>query len=97
MKVHISGTDSVIDRWFENADPGDWVGVFENNDLGHRDLGTKMGLLYDQSEWDKAVVGKTIGPDTAEFGLGWRYILIAKSESAAGAKCAMRRYDEEDS
>ena len=89
FKVHTDNHDEVIDRWFANADPGDWVGVFENHDLGHYDIGRRFAAPYDADQWDRAVVGKTNGPDNQETGLGWRYLLVAKCRTAAEVKAAM--------
>jgi len=78
-----------IHEWLDDpADPGDWVGVFENHDLGHPDLGARFALLYGAEQWDAAEVGKTHGPDTS-LGLGWRYILIGKFRDADDAIEAM--------
>jgi len=80
--------DATIDRWFTDPDPGDWVGVFENQDMGHPDLGMKFGMLYGADQDDKATIMKTHAPDTT-FGLGWRYLLVAKCHTADEAKEAM--------
>ena len=89
MKVHTDNIDEVIDRWFRDADSGDWVGVFENHDLGHYDIGRRFGAVYGAEQWDAAVIGRTNGPDNAETGLGWRYLLVAKCRTAVEAKEAM--------
>jgi hypothetical protein len=70
--------EAKIHGWLDTpADPGDWVGVFENQDLGHRDLGRRIGLLYGADQWDIAEVGRTTAPDSP-IGMGWRFILVAK-------------------
>lgn len=89
MKLHTDDINETIDRWFREADPGDWVGVFENHDLGHPDLGIKLGFVYGEDQWDGAKIGRTSGPDTKAFGLGWRYLLIAKCRTPDEAKDAM--------
>lgn len=65
----------VFKRWL--ADGESWIGVFENIDLGHPDLGLRIARVFDLSEIDKADIGRTRAPDHASIGLGWRYALIA--------------------
>ena len=86
-KVHTADIDTVIDRWFRDADPGDWCGVFENHDLGHPDLGRKLGLMFPIEQWSEVTIGKTCAPDT-EIGLGWRYLLVAMCKTADEANAA---------
>ena len=87
-KVTTDNIDEVIDRWFWASNEGDWVGVFENHDLGHPDLGRRFAAFYDESEWDKAELMRTTGPDSS-VGLGWRYLLVEKCVTPAEAKAAM--------
>ena len=87
-KVTETSIDEVIDRWFDSANAGDWVGVFENHDLGHPDLGRRFAAFYDQDEWDRAELMRTTGPDSS-IGLGWRYLLVAKLRTPQAAKAAM--------
>ncbi len=77
--------NATIDRWFTDPDPGDWAGVFENHDLGHENLGMRFALFYGADQDEKAVVGETHAPDTS-FGLGWRYLLVAKCHTADETK-----------
>lgn len=63
-------------RWL--ADGTTWIGMFENHDLGHRDVGHRISLAFDDSQFDAGIVGTTRAPDRQDIGLGWRYILIAK-------------------
>jgi hypothetical protein len=54
------------------------IGVFENKDLGSRDVGLRYAMPFDREQMAMAVIGDTRGPDTPAYGLGWRYILVAK-------------------
>lgn len=76
----MSTAEETLTKWFTDPDPGDWVGIFENQDLGHPDLGMRIAGLYGADQWDLAEVGKTTGPDGIH-GLGWRYILAAKTRT----------------
>ena len=87
-KVTDTNIDEVIDRWFANGNEGDWVGVFENHDLGHPDLGRRFAAFYDKDQWGSGEVGRTTGPDSA-IGLGWRYLLVEKCLTPMVAKAAM--------
>ena len=69
---------ATITRWFAGANDGDWVGVFENADLGHRDLGARVGFMFDADQWRRARIGQSTAPDRPSYGLGWRYVLVAK-------------------
>ena len=64
-----------VDRWF--ADGKTWVGVFENKDLGHQNQGHRIGLPFDIARKSTAVLNHSHAPD-GSYGLGWRYILVAK-------------------
>ena len=64
MKVHTEEIMTVVDRWFVNADPGDWVGVFENHDLSSNQVGTRIGFLYGIEDWDQAEIGRSHAPDS---------------------------------
>ena len=87
-KVTETNIDEVIDRWFATAVEGDWVGVFENHDLGHPDLGRRFAAFYDKAQWDEAEIMRTTGPDSS-IGLGWRYLLVEKCLTPMKAKAAM--------
>lgn len=66
-----------IDGLFAKGTRGDWIGVFENHDMSHPELGRRFALLFDKNQFDSAVIGSTRAPDT-KMGLGWRYLLVAK-------------------
>jgi hypothetical protein len=90
MQVHTENIMTVVDRWFDNADPGDWVGVFENHALDSATLGMRIGFLYGIEAWEKAVIGQTHAPDSA-MGLGWKFILVAKCKTREEAREAMNQ------
>ena len=60
------------------ADGTSWIGVFQNQDLGHSRIGECIAFAFDTSQLEAAKIGSTRAPDHANYGLGWRYILIAK-------------------
>ena len=66
------------------------VGVFQNKDLGHPQVGRKVAIPYDYDDLQEAEIGKTTCHDTAELGLGWRYILIAKCQTLQEVVDAMQ-------
>lgn len=66
-----------LKRWV--GDGTTWIGVFENHDLGHRLAGQRCAFPFDDRFWDSAVIGSTKAPDGVHIGLGWRWILIAKT------------------
>ena len=68
-----NSTERLI-RWF--TDPDTWVGVYENKELGHPDLGHRIAYPYTLESFDKAKIGDR-APDTRQY-IGWRYLLIAK-------------------
>lgn len=67
-----------------------WIGVFENRDLGHPHIGRRVALAFDESQWDHAIPGKTTSPDHVDIGLGWRYVLVSKCETAHSAVSALK-------
>ena len=71
-----------VDRWFADGDT--WAGLFENQDLGHRDVGQRCAFPFSASDgsFEKAEVGKTRAQDGRTIGLGWRYILKGKTKTA---------------
>lgn len=82
--------EQIFTRWL--ADGETWIGIFENHDLGSRDVGLRRAWSYDLAKIDEAKVGKTRAPDTEE-GLGWRYILIFKALTLQEAVAMMDRKD----
>ena len=50
--------------WHEN---GRTIIIFQNQDLGHPQLGHVFAMPWDEPELPRQ------GPDTAQTGLGWRY------------------------
>ncbi|MDX1745484.1 MAG: hypothetical protein R3324_06060 [Halobacteriales archaeon] len=61
------------------SDDGDWIGVFENHDLGHPGVGQRIAFAFPADQWDKAELGKTHSPDHKAIGLGWRWGLVVKT------------------
>ena len=80
-------TQQTFERWLE--DGRTWIGVFENHDLGHPDVGRKIALSFDNSQDDQATIGETRAPDHQQIGLGWRYVLTGKYRRADEALAAM--------
>jgi hypothetical protein len=70
-------------RWLRDGQT--WIACFENHDLGHRDVGRRITVPYDVTQYDLAVIGKSTAPDHRTIGLGWRYILKAKARTAGEA------------
>ncbi|HQR20092.1 MAG TPA: hypothetical protein PKV98_04455 [Burkholderiaceae bacterium] len=58
------------------------IGVFENKDLGSRNVGARFALPFAPEQLANAKVGEARAPDSAH-GLGWRYILVAKPTTVA--------------
>jgi hypothetical protein len=73
-------------RWL--ADGSSWIGIFENHDLGHFDLGRRIALPYDMELFDRAEL-KMRAPDHKSIGLGWRYLLVAKCQTVTSALAQM--------
>lgn len=71
-----------LERWI--ADGETWIGVFENHDLGHPEIGRRIAFPFSTKDgsFEAAEVNKTRAPDSRHIGLGWRYILIAKCTTA---------------
>lgn len=80
-----------VTRWL--AEPDTWVGVFENHDLGHPNVGHCFAIPFRLSDgsFEQAEIGKTRAPDTSLY-IGWRYILIAKCKTVDEV---MQRISEE--
>lgn len=87
MKEHES--TKVLEQWLADADT--WIGVFENKDLSHPHIGQRCAFPFALSDgsFDKAEVGRTRAPDGKTIGLGWRYILIAKTTDVKAAADAL--------
>jgi hypothetical protein len=75
--------EQTFERWL--SDGTTWIACFENHDLGHRDIGRRICIPYDDSQFEGGVVGSTRAPDRADIGLGWRYLLQAKVRTVAEA------------
>jgi hypothetical protein len=84
----------VFTRWL--ADGQTLIAVFENQDLGHSDLGRRICLSYDQGLVDVLVVGKATAPDHAQIGLGWRYILVLVTQDVDEALAALAAGEPQD-
>jgi hypothetical protein len=85
--------EQTFTRWL--SDNTTWIGVFENKDLGHIDVGRRIAVPYDISQFEAAQIGVARASDSAIIGLGWRYVLVAKSHSVEGAIAALRPFVEE--
>ncbi len=79
----LESPEQTFTRWLKDGQT--WIGCFENQDLGHPDLGRRVVMPYDVRQFDGATVGKTTAPDHRSIGLGWRYILTAKVRTVAEA------------
>ena len=81
-------------RWLSDGES--WIGVFENHDLGHYDIGRRVAFCFDNTDEAKAEVGETQAPGHKAIGLGWRYILVAICHTVEEAEAAMRCGVEEE-
>ncbi len=72
-----------FERWLHDGTT--WIACFENQDLGHRDIGRRVCLPYDDAQFEGGIIGTTRAPDHQSIGLGWRYILKAKVRTAGEA------------
>jgi hypothetical protein len=77
------------EEWLKDGDT--WLGVFENHDFGHPDMGRKAIFPFPLSDvsWEVAKEGETRAPDGKSIGFGWRYILILKTKDAKQAVRAL--------
>ena len=75
-------------------DPDTWVGVFENHDLGHSEIGRRIAFPFAMAQFEVGEIGKTRAPDTRKL-LGWRYILIAKCRTGDEAMVWLRYGEKE--
>lgn len=85
-------TRATFERWL--SDGSTWIGVFENKDLSHPEVGRRIAVPYDDSLLDQVRVGATRGPDGwdtrgVSHGPGWRYILVAVERTADAALRAL--------
>jgi len=76
-----------FERWL--SDGTTWIGIFENHDLGHSDLGRRIARPYDASQEEVAKLKSTTASDHKAIGFGWRYILVAKCHTADEAIAAL--------
>lgn len=76
-------TAQTFERWLSDGDT--FIGVFQNQDLGHYDIGRKIAMPFPKAQWDVAKLDETKAPDHKSIGLGWRYLLVGKFESAQEA------------
>ncbi len=83
-------TTQTFTRWLSDGET--WIGIFENHDLGHPDIGRRIALSFELSVIDMAEVGKQRAPDS-KLGMGWRYILIGKALTTQEAIAMMDRKD----
>lgn len=70
-------TRETFTRWLKDGTT--WIGIFENQDLSHYDLGRRVARPYDDSVFDKATINLSGCADHASIGLGWRYVLKVKT------------------
>ena len=68
-------TETVREKFTRLVDDGDLIGIYENHDLGHPDVGRRIAFVYNGPVIAFAKIGTTKCHD-GEHGLGWRYILI---------------------
>jgi hypothetical protein len=86
----------LFDALLEWLSPGEtWIGIFENQDLGHASVGKRVGLAFDDRLWDEGIIGKTSAPDNKEYGIGWRWTLQHKTRCAGEALCWLLHKEKE--
>ena len=88
MKVHQNAIAAreAAGRWLATG----WaIAVFENHDLGSMNVGHRFALPFDQADVAKMEIGKSRAPD-GPYGMGWRYLLVAKPATADELIDAMR-------
>lgn len=78
-----------IERWL--SDGTTWVGVFENKDLSHPDIGRRTAVPYDMNCFDAAVIGRDRAPEfIRQHGMiPWQYILVEKCKTLEEVEKAM--------
>ena len=70
ITVDAPGARETFLRWLAR---GDTIGVFQNVDLGHHDMGRRVFIPLGPTE-QALPIGKAHAPD-GHHGLGWRYLL----------------------
>jgi hypothetical protein len=94
IELHTTATRETFTRWL--ADGRTWIGVFQNHDLGHHDVGRRIAVPFDTR---RKLLGARLplqspAPDhlTRKTGLGpgWRYLLVAKADTVDAAIAALK-------
>lgn len=88
-RANVRELDDVRERfatWL--ADNDTVICVYENHDLGSREVGARFALPYSREAAARLVVGSSRAPDT-RMGLGWRYILTARCDDVPSAMRAL--------
>jgi hypothetical protein len=80
--------EQIFTRWL--ADGQTWIGIFENHDLGHRDLGHRVAFSFDLSQVGSVTLKQTRCVDHPTIGMGWRYLLVAQCHTVKDAIRALR-------
>lgn len=82
------------EEWLKDGDT--WLGVFENHDLGHPDMGRRCIFPFSLSDgsWEAAKEGETRAPDGKSIGMGWRYLLIIKTKDPVEAVNSLLRKEK---
>lgn len=81
MKDDTDQARGTFERWLSDGES--WIGCFENKDFGSRDMGSRVALCFDDSQWDAVELGGR-APDvnlSPINGIGWRWLLIAKTRA----------------
>lgn len=74
-------------RWFADGDTT--ACVFENKDLGHPQIGRRVAFPYTKANAEAMAIGTSRAPDSSLYGLGWRYILVARCNTVEEAMAAL--------
>lgn len=70
--IDVPAAKAAFERWLAR---GDAIGVFQNQDMCSQHLGHVVFLPLTPEEQRSAELHKTHAPDSAQYGLGWRYLL----------------------